>query len=134
MALFPQCNLPAQIYCNEQTISCKFVALGCPTVFPRSRPQSRLQHEASCRWMGVTCQWGQDCSQETPLQDLASHLATKHGHLLRSITQEEGRSIKLSQVKFVTGIHDDNRVFRFCRVMGRQAGQIAQDAAALLSS
>ena len=29
--------------------------------------------------------WGQDCREETQLQDLASHLATRHGHLLRSI-------------------------------------------------
>ena len=127
-------NLPNRISWKEQTISCKFGALGCPGVFPLSRPQPRLQHEAACKWMGVTCQWGQDCRDETPLQDLASHLATRHGHLLRSITQEEGSSIKLSQVKSILNQHDDSRVFRFCRVMGRQAGRIALDAAVLLSS
>jgi hypothetical protein len=127
--------LPARISWKEQTISCKFGALVCPAVFPRTRPQPRLQHEAACRWMAVTCQWGlQDCSEETPLQDLASHLATKHGHLLRSIGQEEGKSIKLSQVKLIMTRQYNSRVFRFCRVMERQAGQIALDAAVQPSS
>jgi hypothetical protein len=132
--VFLQNNFPTRISWKEQTISCKYGALGCPKVFPHSRPQPRLQHEAACKWMGVTCQWGQDCKEETPLQDLASHLTSRHGHLLRSINQEDGRSIKLSQVKFILNRHDDRRVFRFCRVMGRQAGRIAQDAAVLLSS
>ena len=56
--------------------------------------------------MGVTCQWALHCREKIPLQDLTSHLATKHSHMLRCITQDQTRSIKLSQVKsYFSHIH-----------------------------
>ena len=81
----------------------------------------------------MTCQWGlQDCSEEIPLQDLTSHLAIKHGDLLKSIRQEEGHSIRFSQVRLIMIRQNDSIVFRIFQGMERQAGRIVPAAAAQL--
>ena len=83
--------------------------------------------------MGVTCQWDpQECREEIPLQELAGHLATKHGHLLRRIRQEEGQTVRLSKVRFIMIRQDKAGVFRFNCRMERQAGRIVPAAAAQL--
>ena len=122
--------------CNDQTTPCKFAPLGCPALFARTRPQSRLQHEAACLWTGVVCQWGeQGCRDITPLKDLGHHLATKHGHLLRCVSQEDGGYIKLSQVQHALLITRISRmVHRYYQSQEKHAGQTALVAAVLLLS
>ena len=122
--------------CNDQTTPCKFAPHGCPALFARTRPQSRLQHEAACQWTGVVCQWGdQGCRDVTPLKNLGNHLTTKHGHLLRCVSQEDGGYIKISQVLYPVLITmASSIVLRYYQSQGRLAGQTALVASVPLPS
>ena len=72
------------------------------------RCQVRLQHESSCSFMVVRCQWGDpDCGAELALQDLHLHLLEVHGHQVVQLEQEEEGGISLME-EMMTDCWPDN--------------------------
>ena len=70
--------------------------------FSQTRPQLRLQHEATCRHMTVTCHWaGEDtCAAGlVSLKDIEDHLLTEHGDLVAQVV-EDGRVMKMTLFTF----------------------------------
>ena len=56
--------------------------------FSQTRPQLRLQHEATCRHMTVTCHWaGEDtcAAGDVSLKDIEDHLLADHGDLVAQV-------------------------------------------------
>ena len=69
--------------------------------FSQTRPQLRLQHEATCRHMTVRCHWaGEDtCAAGlVSLKDIEDHLLTEHGDLVAQV--EDDSEMKMTPFTF----------------------------------
>ena len=81
-------------------VHCRYQAAGCSLRFSQTRPQLRLQHEATCRHMTVTCHWaGEDtCAPgHVSLKDIEEHLLAEHSDLVAQVEQEGEEAVRLAE-------------------------------------
>ena len=78
-------------------VHCKYHQAGCGLRFSHARPQLRLQHEATCRYMTVTCHWaGDTCrTRQVSLIDIENHLLEEHGHCVIQVDLIKSIYIKI---------------------------------------